>query len=149
MNRVSELLARGVGEPVSRAAQAVADVATMRQVADARALRLNAALRKLASLLEDSANLRGPVILVALPWGAAGHRQWGLSRPEADALRRIVVAGRISKRGGRAVASPYAFDGMSRRWVLRGTVDEAAHWLVSGDDVLKRWPHRERRKVFG
>ena len=58
MNRVSELLARGVGEPVGRAAQHAVELLTHRQIAEARAVRLTSALRRLAGVLDDGANVK-------------------------------------------------------------------------------------------
>ena len=70
MNRVADLLAKGIAEPAARHAQAVVEVATVRQVAAARAERMNRALGRFVAMLQDDANLRDGMILLPTPWGA-------------------------------------------------------------------------------
>lgn len=148
MNRVAELLAKGVGEPTSRAAQHAVDVATMRQVAQARAMRMQRALKRFCEMLQDSANLRAGLILIPVPWGASGR--WGLTRDERGCLRRIIVTGRINRASGRRITAPWSYDETSRRWVLRGTADDAANWVenwpLTANDVLAQWVQRRSRK---
>ena len=147
MNYVAGMLARGVGEPASRAAQSLIDVATMRQVAQARALRMNATLRRFGELLTDPANTRAGLILIACPWGSSA--QWGLTRDERDCLRAWVTAGALNRRTGKRQRGPIAYDGMSRRWVVAGPLAAVGEWVashpVAGDDVLQFWPDRPKR----
>ena len=147
MNRVSELLARGVGEPVGRAAAQVVELLTHRQIAEARAVRLTSALRRLAGVLDDGANVKPDgMILLALPWARAGHQQWRLSRDEAATLRAWLVAGHRNKRTGRQESAPIVYSADSRRWFVLGDLTAAVAWLanhsVTADDVLKHWPQR-------
>jgi hypothetical protein len=147
MNRVAELLARGVGEPVGRAAQHAVELLTHRQIAEARAVRLTSALRRLAGVLDDGANVRGDgMVLIPLPWARAGHQQWGLSRDEAATLRAWLVGGHRNKRTGRQDAAPIVYSADSRRWFVLGDLAAAVAWLanhsVVADDVLKYWPRR-------
>ena len=147
MNRVSELLARGVGEPVGRAAQHAVELLTHRQIAEARAVRLTSALRRLAGVLDDGANVKPDgMILLALPWARAGHQQWRLSRDEAATLRAWLVSGHRNKRTGRQESAPIVYSADSRRWFVLGDLTAAVAWLanhsVTADDVLKHWPQR-------
>ncbi len=151
MNHLSDILSRHIAEPAARQAQAVAEVATVRQVAEARALRMRAALARFAALLTDPANTRGGVILLPVPWGSGGR--WGLSRDERDTLRAWVVAGWQNRRTGKRLPSPFEFDISCRRWLVMVATDDAAGWLathqIGADDVLKHWPHRRRGRVYG
>ncbi len=147
MNRVSELLARGIGEPASRAAQQAAELLTYRQIAEARAVRLSSVLRRLAGVLDDDANVRGDgMVLLPLPWARAGHQQWGLTRDEGHTLRAWLVAGYRNKRTGKVERAPIQYLSQSRRWFVIGGLAEACEWLslrtVTGDDVLKHWPRQ-------
>ena len=141
MNRVADLLAKGIAEPAARHAQAVVEVATVRQVAAARAERMNRALGRFVAMLQDPANVRDGMILLPTPWGAG--LRWGLSRNERDALRRWVTVRRVNRRTGRAAPSPFTYDEVGRRWWLAMTPADAAQWLeshpVSADDVLRFW----------
>ena len=141
MNRIADLLSKGIAEPAARHAQAVVEVATMRQVAAARAERMNRALGRFVAMLQDPANLRDGMILLPTPWGAG--LRWGLSRNERDALRRWVTVRRVNRRTGRAAPSPFTYDEVGRRWWLAMTPADAAQWLeshpVSADDVLRFW----------
>jgi hypothetical protein len=141
VNRVADLLAKGIAEPAARHAQAVVEVATMRQVAAARAERMNRALGRFVAMLQDPANLRGGMILLPTPWGAG--LRWGLSRNERDALRRWVTVRRVNRRTGRVATNPFSYDEAGRRWWLAMTPADAAQWLeahpVSADDVLRFW----------
>ena len=141
MNRIADLLSKGIAEPAARHAQAVVEVATMRQVAAARAERMNRALGRFVAMLQDDANVRGGMILLPTPWGAG--LRWGLSRNERDALRRWVTVKRVNRRTGRAAPSPFSYDEAGRRWWLAMTSADAAQWLeshpVSADDVLRFW----------
>lgn len=147
MNFVAEMLAKGVGEPASRAAQAVVDVATMRQVAQARALRMNSTLRRFGEMLADSANIRAGLILIPCPWGSSA--QWGLSRDERDCLRAWVTAGAFNRRIGKRQRGPITYDAMSRRWAVTGSGAAVGEWVathpVTADDVLQFWPDRSKR----
>ena len=141
MNRVADLLAKGIAEPAARHAQAVVEVATVRQVAAARAERMNRALGRFVAMLQDPANVRNGMILLPTPWGAG--LRWGLTRCERDALRRWVTVKRVNRRTGRAAPSPFSYDEVGRRWWLAMTPADAAQWLeshpVSADDVLRFW----------
>ena len=141
MNRVADLLSKGIAEPAARHAQAVVEVATVRQVAAARAERMNRALGRFVAMLQDPANVRDGMILLPTPWGAG--LRWGLSRNERDALRRWVTVRRVNRRTGRAAPSPFTYDEVGRRWWLAMTPADAAQWLeshpVSADDVLRFW----------
>ena len=141
MNRVADLLSKGIAEPAARHAQAVVEVATVRQVAAARAERMNRALGRFVAMLQDPANVRNGMILLPTPWGAG--LRWGLSRNERDALRRWVTVKRVNRRTGRVAPSPFSYDEAGRRWWLAMTPADAAQWLeshpVSADDVLRFW----------
>ena len=141
MNRVADLLAKGIAEPAARHAQAVVEVATVRQVAAARAERMNRALGRFVAMLQDPANVRDGMILLPTPWGAG--LRWGLSRNERDALRRWVTVKRVNRRTGRVATNPFSYDEVGRRWWLAMTPADAAQWLeshpVSADDVLRFW----------
>ncbi len=141
MNRVADLLAKGIAEPAARHAQAVVEVATVRQVAAARAERMNRALGRFVAMLQDDANVRGGMILLPTPWGAG--LRWGLSRNERDALRRWVTVKRVNRRTGRVATNPFSYDEVGRRWWLAMTPADVAQWLeshpVSADDVLRFW----------
>ena len=147
MNRVSELLARGVGEPVGRAAQHAVELLTHRQIAEARAVRLTSALRRLATVLDDDANVKPDgMVLLALPWARAGHQQWGLSRDEGHTLRSWLVSGHKNRRTCRQESAPIVYSADSRRWFVLGDLASTVAWLgthsVVADDVLKHWPQR-------
>ena len=141
MNRVADLLAQRIAEPAARHAAEFVEVATVRQVAAARAERMNRALGRFVAMLQDPANVRGSMILLPTPWGAG--LRWGLSRNERDALRRWVTVRRVNRRTGRAAPSPFTYDEVGRRWWLAMTPADAAQWLeshpVSADDVLRFW----------
>ncbi len=141
MNRIADLLSKGIAEPAARHAQAVVEVATMRQVAAARAERMNRALGRFVAMLQDDANVRGGMILLPTPWGAG--LRWGLTRCERDALRRWVTVKRVNRRTGRVATNPFSYDEAGRRWWLAMTPADAAQWLeshpVSADDVLRFW----------
>lgn len=51
-------------------------------------------------------------ILVAVPWGKAGHRRWGLRRGEAEALRAILFARQAQGNG------LFLYDRSRRSWYL-------------------------------
>ena len=113
MNRVADLLAQRIAEPAARHAAEFIEVATVRQVAAARAERMNRALGRFVAMLQDDANVRDGMILLPTPWGAG--LRWGLSRNERDALRRWVTVKRVNRRTGRAAPSPFSYDEVGRR----------------------------------
>lgn len=58
---------------------------------------------------------RSGQILIALPWGRAGQRLWGLRRAEADALRHWLFSWQ-SKHDMRFGAALYLYSESERRW---------------------------------
>lgn len=141
MNHLSELLSRKVAEPAARQAQQAVEVLSLRQVAAARALRMNDAMARFCALLADDVNVRDGVILVPVPWGSG--LRWGLSRNERDAMRRWVVARRVSRRTGKTAAPAFVYDEAGRRWVLGLAGEELRAWVavhpISAEDVLRFW----------
>jgi hypothetical protein len=141
MNHLSELLSRKVAEPAARQAQQAVEVLSLRQVAAARALRMNDAMARFCALLADDVNVRDGVILVPVPWGSG--LRWGLSRNERDAMRRWVVARRVSRRSGRSLPAAFVYDEGGRRWTLGMMGEDLAQWVaghpITAEDVLRFW----------
>lgn len=151
MNRVAQILARPIIDFADDTAGAVAqyaDVATARQIAEARAHRMTVAFARVAKLLADRANVsEDGQILFPLPWGRAGAGQWNFTRDEAAVMRGYLAGGWHNKRTGRKAASPIVYDEASRRWWVLGDRGIAIEWLsarrLTSDDVIAHWPARK------
>jgi hypothetical protein len=80
--------------------------------------------------------------LIALPWGRAGQRLWGLRRSEANTLRALLFAyqQRHEKRKGAAL---YLYGESERRWWLNVAdyPDEASGlaWVRSHPVTVAQW----------
>ena len=126
-NQVAQIVERKSGvlaaEPQRFAPlRAVAESLSRANIHRAHAEVLNEALARCTALLyeQDAArrwiNLdRTGQILIALPWGRAGQREWGLRRAEADALRRWLFAWQ-RKHDRQQGAALYLYSESERRW---------------------------------
>jgi len=75
-------------------------------------------------------------ILIPLPWGRLGSKQWGLRRTEANALRRIMLQ-RVATQN----EPLFVYDGDSRAWLvnLAYTRRSALVYLRTMPVTLAEW----------
>jgi len=80
--------------------------------------------------------------LIALPWGRAGQREWGLRRSEADTLRAILF-GWQHWHDARREPALYLYGASERRWWLNlaDYPDQAAGmgWLQAHPITINQW----------
>jgi hypothetical protein len=80
--------------------------------------------------------------LIALPWGRAGQREWGLRRSEADALRALLFAWQ-QRHDKRRESALYLYGASERRWWLNlaDYADEASGlgWVRSHPVTVAQW----------
>ena len=81
-------------------------------------------------------------ILIPLPWGRAGQREWGLRRSEANALRAILFAWQRRHDAGREAAL-FVYVAEERRWWLN-LVDfpaeqGAMQWVRAHQVTVSQW----------
>lgn len=105
--------------------RSIAEQLTRRNLASAHAELLNEALQRCTSMLyeSDASNRLCNVdentgrILLPVPWGRAGHRQWGLRYTESQVLRAILLAHQKVHDQGKRPAL-YLYDTDTRAWLL-------------------------------
>ena len=80
--------------------------------------------------------------LIALPWGRAGQREWGLRRSEADVLRALLFVYQKRHDAGKGAAL-YLYGASERRWWLNleDYPDEASGlaWVRSHPFTVRQW----------
>lgn len=80
--------------------------------------------------------------LIALPWGRAGQREWGLRRSEADVLRGLLFTYQKWHDAGQGAAL-YIYGDSERRWWLNleDYPDEASGlaWVRSHPITVRQW----------
>lgn len=80
--------------------------------------------------------------LIALPWGRAGQREWGLRRSEADVLRALLFAWQ-QRHDMRREAALYLYGASERRWWLNlaDYPDEASGlgWVKAHPVTVAQW----------
>ena len=80
--------------------------------------------------------------LIALPWGRAGQREWGLRRAEADTLRKILFAWQ-HRHDMRREPALYLYSQAERRWWvnLADYPDQAAGmgWVQAHPVTVNQW----------
>lgn len=131
--------------PLRQAAESLSRAALFRAHAEV----LNEAVARCTVLLyeQDAAGRwinvdRTGQILIGLPWGRAGQREWGLRRSEADTLRAILYAWQRRHDAGRDAAL-FLYGQAERRWWLNLTdyPDQASGlaWVQRHPVTVAQW----------